>query len=96
MAGSPLKRYWPLGRCESLNRRGTRCGCRMVFKTKKGRFRCKYHGGMSTGPKTAEGKARVAAAALRNLPELMRKLRLTPSWRKHLESSDSETLPPTP
>lgn len=27
-----------------------------------GRTRCKYHGGMSTGPRTAEGRARIAAA----------------------------------
>jgi hypothetical protein len=28
----------------------------------RGRTRCKFHGGMSTGPKTPEGKARVVAA----------------------------------
>ena len=28
----------------------------------KGKKRCKFHGGSSTGPKTAEGKARIAAA----------------------------------
>ena len=30
----------------------------------KGRKRCKWHGGLSTGPRTAEGKARCTA----NLP----------------------------
>jgi hypothetical protein len=28
----------------------------------QGKTRCKFHGGMSTGPKTPEGKARVVAA----------------------------------
>ena len=28
----------------------------------RGRTRCKFHGGMSTGPKTPEGKAKVVAA----------------------------------
>jgi hypothetical protein len=28
----------------------------------RGKTRCKFHGGMSTGPKTPEGKARVIAA----------------------------------
>lgn len=27
----------------------------------KGKKRCRLHGGLSTGPKTAEGKARIAA-----------------------------------
>jgi len=28
--------------------------------------RCRLHGGLSTGPKTAEGKARIAAAQLKH------------------------------
>ena len=28
----------------------------------KGKSRCRLHGGLSTGPRTAEGKARIAAA----------------------------------
>ena len=88
MAGSPLKSMFPLGACESNNRRGTRCGCRMVYRTKKGKLRCKYHGGLSTGPKTPEGKARLVAGALRNL-------RLTPSWKKHLGTDDNKALPRT-
>ena len=31
-----------------------------------GKHRCKNHGGLSTGPKTAEGKATIAAAQLRH------------------------------
>ena len=30
----------------------------------RGRTRCKFHGGLSTGPKTPEGKARVIAAMI--------------------------------
>ena len=39
--------------------------------------RCRMHGGLSTGPRTPEGKARTAAAARRNL-ELARAAR----WQK--------------
>jgi hypothetical protein len=34
-----------------------------AMKTKRGAWRCPLHGGLSTGPKTAEGKARISAAA---------------------------------
>jgi hypothetical protein len=36
------------------SRGGAPCQCKVV----PGRTRCKFHGGMSTGPKTPEGKAR--------------------------------------
>lgn len=39
-------------------RKGTPCR----NKSEPGRKRCKYHGGKSTGPKTAEGRARIAEA----------------------------------
>ena len=32
----------------------------------KGKRRCRLHGGLSTGPKTREGKARIAAAQLKH------------------------------
>ena len=44
--------------CGAKTRR--RHPCRM--KSEPGKRRCKFHGGMSTGPKTAEGKARIAEA----------------------------------
>ena len=34
--------------------------------TLKRKRRCRLHGGASTGPKTAEGKARIAAAQLKH------------------------------
>jgi hypothetical protein len=42
------------------SRTGVQCGrpALKVSKTQK----CQYHGGRSTGPKTSEGKARIAAA----------------------------------
>jgi hypothetical protein len=45
--------------CGARNRRGTPCQCKQLLRG----GRCKFHGGMSTGAKTPEGKAR----ALRNL-----------------------------
>jgi hypothetical protein len=44
--------------CGAKTRRGQ--SCRM--KSEPGRKRCLFHGGKSTGPKTPEGKARIAAA----------------------------------
>ena len=32
----------------------------------KGKRRCRLHGGLSTGPRTREGKARIAAAQLKH------------------------------
>ena len=32
----------------------------------KGKRRCRLHGGLSTGPRTAEGRARIAAAQFRH------------------------------
>lgn len=47
------------------SRGGAPCQCKVV----PGRTRCKFHGGMSTGPKTPEGKARCVAGAKRYLAE---------------------------
>lgn len=46
--------------CGARTRQGRPC----VRRSVPGKRRCPNHGGLSTGPKTAEGKARVA----RNLP----------------------------
>ena len=40
-------------KCEALTRRGARC---RNDGTQYGNGRCKFHGGASTGPKTAEGR----------------------------------------
>ena len=47
--------------CGAKTRKGTPCRA----KSELGRRRCKFHGGMSTGPKTPEGKARIAEAQRR-------------------------------
>lgn len=44
--------------CGAKTRRGTRC----IARALPGRKRCRNHGGLSTGPRTDEGKAIVAAA----------------------------------
>ena len=49
---------WPGRRCGAKTRQGTPCQNPAI----KDRARCKLHGGKSTGPRTAHGKARVAAA----------------------------------
>jgi hypothetical protein len=40
--------------CGAMNRRGLPCGCKALFAN----GRCRFHGGLSTGPKTPEGKRR--------------------------------------
>ena len=49
---------WPGKRCLAKTRRSTPCQKAAL----KGKTRCRLHGGKSTGPRTPEGKARVAAA----------------------------------
>lgn len=44
--------------CGAMTRRSMECRLR----TEPGRKRCRLHGGLSTGPLTAEGKARIAEA----------------------------------
>jgi hypothetical protein len=40
----------------------TRAGCPCRAPAIRGKLRCRMHGGRSTGPRTAEGRARIAAA----------------------------------
>jgi DNA-binding transcriptional regulator YiaG len=55
----------PDQRCGARTRKGTPCKCKAL----PGKQRCKFHGGMSTGPKTAEGRARIAEAPRRRWAE---------------------------
>ena len=57
-ASTALKRRQP---CGAKTRKGQPC----KLLSEPGMRRCKFHGGMSTGPRTAEGKARVAEAQRR-------------------------------
>ena len=46
------------GPCGARTRKGSPCRKTSVA----GRFRCRFHGGLSTGPRTFEGRSRVAEA----------------------------------
>lgn len=66
MYGLFLRDLYPEGRCLAKTRKGTPCKIRLeVFKCKNGNLRCRFHGGLSTGPRTPEGKER-ALKALRD------------------------------
>ncbi|MCZ6497927.1 MAG: HGGxSTG domain-containing protein [Gammaproteobacteria bacterium] len=43
----------------------TRTGGECKMRVEPGKQRCRFHGGMSTGPKTTEGRARIAEAQRR-------------------------------
>lgn len=47
----------------ATNTRREPCQCKKLMKGRK----CRFHGGMSTGPRTEAGKARSAAAGSRNI-----------------------------
>ena len=53
---------WPGRRCLATTRRESLCQKASL----KGKKRCRLHGGLSTGPRTAEGRARIAAAHLKH------------------------------
>jgi len=48
----------PWKRCGARTRKGKPCRAKAL----PGKTRCKFHGGASTGPRTVEGKARIAEA----------------------------------
>lgn len=48
-------------KCGARTRRGTPCQCKAI-RTKRGAMRCRLHGGLSTGPRTIEGRARISEA----------------------------------
>src|SRR5262245_39743416 len=56
----PLKRKFR-PRCCAKTRAGAPCIMRVVT----GKRRCRFHGGLSTGPSTVEGRARIAEAQRR-------------------------------
>ena len=45
--------------CKNQGRR------RLLVRAEPGKARCRFHGGLSTGPRTAEGRARIAEAQRR-------------------------------
>lgn len=48
-------------RCGARTRKGTPCRAKVL----PGKARCRFHGGLSTGPKTVEGRDRIAEAQRR-------------------------------
>jgi hypothetical protein len=62
--GTPLRRK-ERPRCCARTRKGVPC----LVRVEPGKRRCRFHGGLSTGPRTAEGKARIAAAQRRRWAE---------------------------
>jgi hypothetical protein len=58
--GSPLPRK-ERPACGARNRRNAPCAVRV----EPGKRRCRFHGGLSTGPKTTGGRARIAEAQRR-------------------------------
>jgi hypothetical protein len=65
----------------------------------EGRTRCKFHGGLSTGPKTPEGKARVVAAMIEGRRRWVERMkaegRKFPGGRKP-GSRVAKPVPPSP
>ena len=53
---------WPGQRCGAKTRRGTPC----QRPANKRNGRCRLHGGASSGPRTEQGRAKIAAANLLN------------------------------
>jgi hypothetical protein len=53
---------WPGQRCEARTRKGT--PCQRPARLPVGR--CRLHGGSSTGPRTAEGLARLVASKIKH------------------------------
>jgi hypothetical protein len=52
--GNPQGNPASTSRCGARTRKGTPCSCPAV----RGKQRCRMHGGLSTGPRTAAGLAR--------------------------------------
>jgi hypothetical protein len=61
----PMNTFLTLGgrvQCTQCNAQSKRTKQQCRAPAIKGKTKCRFHGGKSTGPKTAEGRARVAAA----------------------------------
>ena len=71
LAKSELSNKSPNQRCGARTRKGTPCRCKPL----PGKRRCKFHGGMSTGPKTPGGRERIAEAQRRRWAAYRRQLR---------------------
>src|SRR5271169_48675 len=59
--GNPPGNFTKAARCGAGTRRGTPCQCPAMANG-----RCRLHGGLSTGPKTAEGIERIRRAVTKH------------------------------
>jgi hypothetical protein len=59
--GNPPGDFTKAARCGAKTRRGTPCQCPAMANG-----RCRLHGGLSTGPKTADGIERIRRAVTRH------------------------------
>src|SRR5579863_1456715 len=59
--GNPPGDFTRAPRCGAKTRRGTRCRCPAMANG-----RCRLHGGLSTGPRTAEGIDRIRRAVTKH------------------------------
>ena len=59
--------------CNAKTRSGGTCAHKVI----PGKIRCRFHGGKSTGPRTPEGRSRIAEAQRKR-------------WAKHRESCDED------
>src|SRR6516165_4888399 len=59
--GNPPGDFTKAARCGAKTRRGTPCQCPAMTNG-----RCRLHGGLSTGPKTAEGIERIRRAVTKH------------------------------
>ena len=60
--GNPSGDFLKAPRCGAKTRRGAACQCPSI----RGRRRCRLHGGLSTGPRTLEGRKRSRASVLKH------------------------------
>ena len=68
MVGRPLKKVF----CESYTRSSNyknQCRCKGYLQKSSGKYRCKFHGGASTGPRSLAGRLK----AIKNLKNFKNK-----------------------
>jgi hypothetical protein len=86
---------WPGARCGAKTRSGEPCRKAAM----KARARCRNHGGCATGPRTAEGRARIAAAQTKhglltkvNRAEASRRAQMGRKFRLELKEIERELV----
>ena len=87
--GEPLPKRERV-RCGAMTRQGHPCAMTVV----PGKARCRLHGGLSSGPKTPEGRARIAAAQKRRWEKLRASSPEPLPAPAPLPSATPETAPP--